>query len=53
MTERIKAAREALSLKVVHPNAAGLDIGNTAHYVAVPMERDPEPVRRFECLPKT
>jgi transposase len=42
--------QEAMSLAVVHPNAAGIDIGNAAHYVAVPPERDSEPVRCFECF---
>src|SRR6516162_4008036 len=37
-------------LKVVHPNAAGIDVGNGAHYVAVRPDRDPQPVRRFECF---
>jgi transposase len=37
-------------LEVVHPGAAGVDVGNSAHYVAVRPERDPEPVRRFECF---
>jgi len=27
-------------LEVVHPHAAGIDIGNGAHYVAVRPERD-------------
>ena len=39
-----------MSLDVVHPNAAGIDIGNAAHYVAVPPDRDAEPVRTFECF---
>jgi len=33
--------------KVVHPNAAGIDVGSDAHVVAVPADRDPEPVRTF------
>jgi transposase len=37
-------------LEVMHPQAAGIDIGNSAHYVAVRPERDPEPVRRFACF---
>jgi len=37
-------------LEVVHPNAAGIDVGNSAHYVAVRPDRNPEPVRRFECF---
>jgi hypothetical protein len=37
-------------LEVVHPHAAGIDVGNSAHYVAVRPDCDPEPVRRFECF---
>jgi transposase len=34
-------------LGVVHANAAGIDIGNESHFVAVPPARDAEPVREF------
>ncbi|MDO8370160.1 MAG: IS110 family transposase [Candidatus Nitrotoga sp.] len=34
-------------MTITHPNAAGIDIGNAAHYVAVPPDRDDEPVREF------
>src|SRR5712691_10055470 len=44
-----KIQAEDLSLEVVHPDAAGIDIGNESHYVAVPPTRDSEPVRRFGC----
>ena len=37
-------------LDVVHPRAAGIDVGNGAHYVAVRPDQDREPVRRFECF---
>ena len=51
---RKKAKRGAqdwkLNLDVVHPNAAGIDIGNESHYVAVPPDRDAEPVRQFACF---
>src|SRR5216683_2980206 len=40
---------EDLRLEVVHPDAAGVDIGNESHYVAVPATRDRQPVRRFGC----
>jgi transposase len=33
-------------LEVVHPEAAVIDVGNSAHYVAVRPNRDQEPVRR-------
>lgn len=34
-------------LELTHPNAAGIDIGSASHYVAVPPDRDDEPVREF------
>src|ERR1700716_3252468 len=41
---------EAPGLDVLHPHAAGIDVGNSAHYVAVRPDRDPDSVRRFECF---
>jgi transposase len=35
------------SLPSIHPHAAGLDVGATFHVVAVPPDRDPDPVRSF------
>ena len=35
------------SLQHLNLNAAGIDIGATAHFVAVPPDRDPQPVRQF------
>jgi transposase len=40
---------EEISLEVVHPDAAGIDIGNEVHYVSVPPSRDSRPVRHFGC----
>ena len=45
-----KIPTEEVSLEIVHPDAAGIDIGNEAHYVAVPPTRDPQSVRRFGCV---
>jgi transposase len=51
---RKKAGNEqpdwSVNLEVVHPNAAGIDIGNESHYVAVPPDRDAQPVRQFACF---
>lgn len=47
MTRKIQS--EDISLEVIHPDAAGIDIGNESHYVAVPPTRDSEPVHRFGC----
>jgi transposase len=35
------------SLQVVNPHAAAVDIGAAEHWVAVPPDRDAQPVRRF------
>jgi transposase len=37
-------------LKILHPDAAGIDIGGSEHWVAISPDRDPEPVRRFGCF---
>ncbi len=38
------------SFPIINPNAAGIDIGSGEHYVAVPEERDDQPIRRFGCF---
>jgi transposase len=42
--------RGVSSTPVLEPNAAGVDIGATEIYVAVPPDRDERPVRRFETF---
>lgn len=37
----------AHEMAVLHPDAAGIDVGSRSHWVAVPAERDAEPVREF------
>ena len=44
---RVAAADPGLT--IVHANAGGIDVGNESHYVAVPPDRDPNPVREFGC----
>ena len=44
-----KMQSEDFDLVVVHPHAAGIDIGNEIHYVAVPPSLDPQPVRCYGC----
>lgn len=46
MAQRNRAFSRA-GLQLTHPNAAGIDIGSAAHFVAVPPDRDDEPVREF------
>lgn len=46
MTQRKRPTTES-AISLTHPNAAGIDIGSAAHFVAVPPDRDDEPVREF------
>jgi transposase len=54
--KRIKAQKKRSkkvdldSLPFIHINAAGIDIGSEEHWVAVPKDRDEEPVRKFGCF---
>jgi len=50
MKRRGKPKSKGVRMQVVNPNAAGIDIGSEVHYVAVPPDRDPEPVRSFKCF---
>ena len=40
-------AKAPIVQTVVHPDAAGIDLAAEVHYVAVPTDRDPQPVRNF------
>ena len=46
MAQRKRPTTQA-AISLTHPNAAGIDIGSAAHFVAVPPDRDDEPVREF------
>jgi len=46
-TLSLKPGRSRQALTITHPNAAGIDIGGASHFVAVPPDRDDEPVREF------
>lgn len=37
------------TLPLLYPDLAGIDIGSSEHYVSVPAERSPQPVRTFGC----
>jgi len=43
----LKPGKNRDALTITHPNAAGIDIGSATHFVAVPPDRDDEPVRAF------
>ncbi len=43
----LKPGKSRAALTITHPNAADIDIGSASHFVAVPPDRDDEPVREF------
>jgi len=47
-----KKARRASAplLERIQPDAAGIDCGEKSHFVAVPPDRDPQPVREFRTF---
>ena len=47
-TDRLKGDWKAL--EIVHPHAAGIDIGGSEHWVAINPERDEQPVQCFDCF---
>ena len=42
------APAEVDELTIIHPNAAGIDIGQASSWVSVPTNRDPQPLRQFD-----
>jgi transposase len=44
------APASQLQLEVVHPHAAGIDVGGSEHYVAIDPRLDEHPVRCFGCF---
>jgi transposase len=50
MGQKRRKGRTLEGFPEINPNAAGIDVGNAQHYVAVPPGLDPEPVRTFGCF---
>jgi transposase len=48
-SKRIKINIDA-GLAMLNPDAAGIDIGHREHWCAVPSDRSPQPVRRFQTF---
>jgi transposase len=44
-----KKAAQTKDLEVVQKDAAGLDVASRVHFVAVPADRDEQPIRQFGC----
>jgi transposase len=49
MKKRTKNKTQEI-FRTINPNAAGIDIGSEEHWVAVPEDRDEQPVRKFGCF---
>lgn len=50
MARQPSSRQRRSKLQVVHPDAAAIDIGARFHVVAIPPDRDPEPVKRFDSF---
>jgi transposase len=53
MSRKQKNHKKKIAAPMLHalnPNAAGVDIGATEIYIAVPADRDPQPVRHFSTF---
>ena len=50
MAPRKRTVNRAATLSLIHPNAAGIDIGSASHFVAVPPDRDDQSVREFSSF---
>lgn len=49
-TAKKEKKQSFVAMSLVNPDAAGIDIGSTLHAVAVPADRDAEPVREFGTM---
>ena len=47
---KLKPQDCTVGLQIVHPKAAGIDVGNEEHWVAVPPGLDEHPVQSFGCF---
>jgi len=44
---RRRPSTRPVTMPILHPDAGGIDVGATEIYVCVPLDRDPQPIRRF------
>ncbi len=47
MARRLRRTTRPVTMPILHPDASGIDIGATEISVCVPLDRDPDPIRRF------
>ena len=50
MARKGQEKRKTKSFPLIEPNAAGIDVGATEIYVAVPDDRAPQSVRKYETF---
>ena len=50
MMSRRKSSAKPAGLSLLNLNAAGIDVGATSHFVAVPADRAEQPVQEFEAF---
>ena len=50
MSRRRQSSAKPAGLSQLNLNAAGIDVGATSHFVAVPADRAEPPVREFEAF---
>ena len=39
------------NMPIIHPHAAGIDVGAEEHWVCVPADRDAQPIQKFSAFP--
>jgi transposase len=44
---RRRPSTRPVTMPILHPHTGGIDVGATEIYVCVPLDRDPQPIRRF------
>lgn len=49
MKKETSPKKSDVNMPLVNPNAAGIDIGDTIHAVAVPVDRDKGSCQIFRC----
>ncbi len=50
MKKQFPKKKSIVSMPLIHPNAAGIDVGDTIHAVAVPEDRDDVSVKSFGAM---
>jgi transposase len=48
--KNLRLTTQVAHLPVLQPDAAGIDVGSAEHWVAVPPDRDAQPIRRFAAF---